>query len=139
MKGAAATALYGSRGANGAIVIVSKGGKYGKQGLGVEISQTLETTDIYKSPIKFQNIYGAGTPNNGYEGGFLADGSLQKTSISFGPRMDGSLVDQYMPNGEKTPFVPHPNNWKSLYQSGLNSTTNVAINGGGEKSSFRLS
>ncbi|WP_314951642.1 SusC/RagA family TonB-linked outer membrane protein [Tannerella forsythia] len=139
LKGAAATALYGSRGANGAIVIVSKGGKYGKQGLGVEISQTLETTDIYKSPIKFQNIYGAGTPNNGYEGGFLADGSLQKTSISFGPRMDGSLVDQYMPNGEKTPFVPHPNNWKSLYQSGLNSTTNVAINGGGEKSSFRLS
>src|SRR3712207_8372779 len=37
LKGAAATALYGSRGANGAIVIVSKGGKYGKQGLGVEV------------------------------------------------------------------------------------------------------
>ncbi|MPN16082.1 TonB-dependent receptor SusC [bioreactor metagenome] len=35
LKGAAATALYGSRGANGAIVIKSKGGKYGKQGLGV--------------------------------------------------------------------------------------------------------
>lgn len=55
LKGAAATALYGSRGANGAIVIVSKGGKYGKQGLGVELNQTLEWTDIYKSPVSLQN------------------------------------------------------------------------------------
>lgn len=139
LKGAAATALYGSRGANGAIVIVSKGGKFGKKGLGIEISQILETTDIYKSPIDFQNIYGAGGAFNGYEGDFLPDGSLQKTRFSFGPKMDGRLINQYMPNGEKTPFVPHPNNWKSLYKSALNTTTNVAINGGGEKSSFRVS
>lgn len=139
LKGAAATALYGSRGANGAIVIVSKGGKFGKKGLGVEVSQILETTDIYKSPIAFQNIYGAGAPNNGYEGGFLADGSLQKSSTSFGPKMDGSIIDQYMPDGKKTPFVSHPDNWKALYKSGFNTTTNVAVNGGGEKSSFRLS
>ncbi len=139
LKGAAATALYGSRGANGAIVIVSKGGKFGKQGLGIEVSQSAEAIDVYKSPVSFQNVYGAGTANNGYEGGFLADGSLQKTSMSFGPKMDGSMVDQYLPNGQKTPFLPHPDNWKALYQTGLNSTTNIAINGGGEKSSFRLS
>ena len=139
LKGAAATALYGSRGANGAVVIVSKGGKFGKKGLGIEASQTLETTDIYKSPIEFQNIYGAGSPNNGYEGGFLANGTLQKTANSFGPKMDGSILNQYLPNGESTPYVAHPDNWKTLYQSGLNSTTNVAINGGGEKSSFRVS
>lgn len=139
LKGAAATALYGSRGANGAIVIKSKGGRYGKKGLGVEISQILETTDIYKSPIELQNVYGAGAPNNGYEGGFLADGSLQRTAASFGPKMDGSMINQYLPHGQATPFVAHPDNWKSLYQAGLNSTTNVAINGGGEKSSFRLS
>lgn len=139
LKGAAATALYGSRGANGAIVIVSKGGKYGKQGLGVEVSQILETTDIYKSPIDLQNVYGAGTPHNGYEGGFLADGALQRTAASWGPKMDGSMINQYMPHGEKTPFSPHPDNWKSLYKTGLNSTTNVSINGGGEKSSFRFS
>ncbi|MCE5179495.1 MAG: SusC/RagA family TonB-linked outer membrane protein [Porphyromonadaceae bacterium] len=139
LKGAAATALYGSRGANGAIVIKSKGGKYGKQGLGVEISQILETTNIYKSPIELQNVYGAGAVNNGYEGGFLADGSLQQASTSFGPKMDGSMINQYLPHGQATPYIAHPDNWKSLYQSGLNSTTNVAINGGGEKSSFRLS
>lgn len=139
LKGAAATALYGSRGANGAIVIKSKGGKYGKQGLGVEISQILETTDIYKSPIALQNVYGAGAVQNGYEGGLLADGSLQRTAVSFGPKMDGSLLNQYLPHGQATPFIPQPDNWKNLYQSGLNSTTNVAINGGAENSSFRVS
>jgi len=139
LKGAAATALYGSRGANGAVVIVSKGGKYGKQGLGVEVSQSFETTDIYKSAIAFQNVYGAGDPNNGFEGDYLSDGSLQKTGDSWGPKMDGSMVNQYMPGGEKTPFVPHKDNWKELYKSGLNSTTNVAVSGGGENSSFRVS
>lgn len=139
LKGAAATALYGSRGANGAIVIVSKGGQYGKQGLGVEFSQIIETARVYKSPIELQNVYGAGSPNNGFEGGFLADGSLQKTSLSFGPKMDGSMVNQYLPDGKATPFVPQPDNWKALYDSPLNTTTNVAISGGGEKSSFRIS
>jgi len=115
LKGAAATALYGSRGANGAIVIKSKGGKYGKQGLGVEISQILETTNIYKSPIELQNVYGAGAVNNGYEGGFLADGSLQQASTSFGPKMDGSMINQYLPHGQATPYIAHPDNWKSLY------------------------
>ena len=99
----------------------------------------METNDIYGPPVKFQNVYGAGSPSNGFEGGFLADGALQQTAMSFGPKMDGSLVDQYLPHGEKTPFVPHPNNWKELYQAGLNSTTTFAINGGGEKSSFRVS
>ncbi len=139
LKGAAATALYGSRGANGAIVIVSKGGKYGKQGLGVEVNQTVEITDVYKSPVELQNIYGAGYPYNGYQGDYQPDGSLDKTTVSWGPKMDGRLINQYMPNGENTPFSPHPNNWKDFYQTGINNTTNVAISGGGEKSSFRLS
>ncbi len=139
LKGAAATALYGSRGANGAIVIVSKGGKFGKQGLGVEVNQTVEFTDVYKSPVELQNIYGAGTTYNGYQGDFLDDGSLQKTTNSWGPRMDGRMINQYMPNGEATPFVPHEDNWKEFYQTGVNSTTNVAVSGGGEKSSFRVS
>ena len=44
-----------------------------------------------------------------------------------------------MPDGQKTPFSPKPNNWKDLYKTGLNNNTNVAISGGSEKSSFRLS
>ena len=139
LKGAAATALYGSRGANGAIVIVSKGGQYGKQGLGIEVNQTTEWTDVYKAPMTLQNIYGAGYPWNGYQGDYQPDGSLDKTRYSWGPKMDGSLRNQYMPNGESTPYEAHPDNWKEFYQTGFNNTTNVAISGGGEKSSFRIS
>lgn len=139
LKGAAATALYGSRGANGAIVIVSKSGKGMKRGLGIEINETLEWTNIYKSPVDLQNVYGAGTMYNISQGGLLADGSLQRTANSWGPKMDGQMLDQYLPSGQATPYVPHPDNWKALYQNGLNNTTNIAISGGNEKSSFRLS
>lgn len=139
LKGAAATALYGSRGANGAIVIVSKGGKYSKQGLGVEVNQTVEVTDVYKSPVELQNIYGAGAPHDGYQGDFQPDGAIISAGYSWGPKMDGSLRNQWMPDGKSTPFSPHPMNWKEFYQTGINNTTNVAISGGGEKSSFRLS
>lgn len=86
-----------------------------------------------------QNIYGAGSPNNGYEGDFLPDGSLQRTAYSWGPKMDGRVIDQYMPNGEATPFVPHSDNWKALYQSPFNMSTSVAVSGGNEDSSYRLS
>ena len=139
LKGAAATALYGSRGANGAIVIVSKNGKSGKRGIGVEVNETLEWTNVYKSPVDLQNVYGAGTMYNVSQGGFLADGTLQRTANSWGPKMDGQMIDQYLPHGRQTPYVPHPDNWKELYQTGFNNTTNVAISGGTEKSAFRLS
>jgi iron complex outermembrane receptor protein len=138
LKGAAATALYGSRGANGAIVIVSKGG-VSRKGVGVEISQTFKQENIYASHIKLQNEYGAGTAWNGYDGGLLADGTLSKTTNSMGLKMEGQLLDQYYRSGEKTPYSPHPNNWKDLYQDGNYSNTNVAINGGNDKAVYRLS
>jgi iron complex outermembrane receptor protein len=138
LKGAAATALYGSRGANGAIVIVSKGG-VSRKGVGVEISQTFKQENIYASHIKLQNEYGAGTAWNGYDGGLLADGTLSKTTNSMGLKMDGQLLDQYYRSGEKTPYSAHPNNWKDLYQNGTYSNTNVAINGGNDKAVYRLS
>ena len=139
LKGAAATALYGSRGANGAIVIVSKSGKGMKSGIGVEINETLEWTDIYKAPADMQNVYGAGSPTGATQGGFNADGTLAKSQMSWGPKMDGRMINQYLPHGQQTAFVAHPDNWKSMYQNGLNTTTNIAISGGNEKSSFRLS
>ena len=138
LKGAAATALYGSRGANGAIVITSKSGK-ARQGLGVEFSQTSQIQTIYAPHIKLQNKYGAGSIGNGYLGGFLPDGNPSRTAVSFGPSMSGQIVDQYDADGEKTAFLPQPKNWKALYQNGNYHNTHVALNGGGEKAVFRLS
>ena len=58
LKGAAATALYGSRGLNGAIVITTKSGKSG-QGLGINISQSFGMDVITQTP-SFQNEFGNG-------------------------------------------------------------------------------
>ena len=138
LKGAAATALFGSRGANGAIVIKTKSGK-GHRGLGVEINQTLEFTSAYAAPADLQNVFGMGSISNGYQGGFTPEGDLLGTGNSWGPKMDGSPVTMYMPYGEKEKYVAHPDNWKDFYQTGVNSTTNIAVSGGGENSSFRLS
>jgi TonB-dependent SusC/RagA subfamily outer membrane receptor len=61
LKGAAATALYGSKAANGVIMITTKKGTAGKKGIGVTINSnfTLGTIDKKTFP-EYQNKYGAG-------------------------------------------------------------------------------
>lgn len=138
LKGAAATALYGSRGANGAVVITSKGGM-ARKGVGVDFSQNYQVQKIYAPHIKLQNEFGAGSVGNGYQGNFLTTGNPSQTTNSWGPKMNGELVDQYYTDGEKTPFSPHPDNWKALYQDGNYWNTNLAINGGNERAVYRVS
>lgn len=58
LKGAAATALYGSRGLNGAVVITTKSGSL-KQGLGIQFSQTFGIDAVTSAP-KLQNVFGNG-------------------------------------------------------------------------------
>ena len=55
LKGAAATALYGSRGLNGAVVITTKSGK-GSKGLGIDFNQTFGFDRVTGQP-KLQNEY----------------------------------------------------------------------------------
>lgn len=68
LKGAAATALYGSRGLNGAVVITTKSGK-GKKGLGINFSQSFGVTMVTSQP-DLQNVYG-----EGYLAGFVDYGN----------------------------------------------------------------
>lgn len=138
LKGAAATALYGSRGANGAVVITSKGGM-ARKGLGIDFSQNYQVQKIYAPHIRLQNQFGAGSVGNGYQGNFLPSGNPNQSVSSMGPIMNGELVDQYYTDGEKIPFSPHPNNWKALYQDGNYWNTHLAINGGNERAVFRVS
>ncbi|MBX2923084.1 MAG: SusC/RagA family TonB-linked outer membrane protein [Chitinophagaceae bacterium] len=61
LKGAAATALYGSRGANGVVLITTKKGS-NKKGLGITYNLNVQKDDVYYLP-KFQNRYGGGGAN----------------------------------------------------------------------------
>jgi len=136
LKGAAATALYGSRALNGAILITTKKG-VARKGIGVTVSQTAQFEQVYQSPIALQNGFGAGLDNAYLKDSDGSDRLEWAGGYSFGPKMDGRMVK--LPNGQTVAFSPKPNNDKDLYQTGKYFNTNVAMEGGNDKATFRLS
>lgn len=117
LKGPAAAALYGARGANGAIIITTKKGKYGKgQGLGITVTSSLEINKVSKLP-KRQNQYGQG------DGGIFRTGN---TPLSWGPRIDTTNLQTF-------------DNYANFYQTGMGYNNTISLNGGNENSIFRIS
>ena len=137
LKGAAATSVYGSRGANGAIVITTKRGKLGT-GLGISATSTYQTENIYANTIGLQDKYGMGSWLT-REGNFAPDGTQVLTSYSWGAEMDGRMVPALWDNTVQVPYSPQPDNWRTFYQNGRFINNNVAIDGGSEKATYRLS
>ncbi|MGY3053879.1 iron complex outermembrane receptor protein [Pedobacter sp. UYEF25] len=137
LKGAAATSLYGSRGLNGAIVITTKRGKSGT-GLGIEVNSTYQTSNIYKSPLTFQNTYGQGSALT-REGNFAPDGSQANTVGSWGPKYDGTQHPVIFDHSRMTAYVAQPDNWKAFYQDGNFINNNIALSGANDKFNYRLS
>jgi len=131
LKGPAAAALYGSSGANGAIMITTKKGKRGQgHGLGVNYRSSVELTTVNKLP-KMQNQYLQGnngkfaTFDPGPDGLILTGDDVLGTPNSWGPRAD-------------TAGLPVYDKYKDFFKTGVGYTNNVAIDGGGEYSTFRL-
>jgi TonB-linked outer membrane protein, SusC/RagA family len=147
LKGAAATALYGSKAMNGVVLIVTKKGQKG-QGLGVDFSQTVDFTKAYASNW-FQNIWGQGYPSGsiGYGDPFntdqfyltngVADLRQMPKSYSFGPKMDGRAAIGF--DGTMTTYSAKPHNYLDAFRTGKQLNTNVAISGASENSTYRLS
>ena len=148
LKGASATALYGSEAANGAVVITSKRAKSGK--LTVDFTAQV-TANLPAYLPKVQTVYGPGRYNTEYSdyekqtGGFYqrtmngeSYRSLYNTTMSFGPKYDGSDVLYW--DGKMRPYLPATANpWKELFRTGWNQTYNLAISQGTETSSNRFS
>lgn len=148
LKGASATALYGSEAANGAVVITSKRAKSGK--LTVDFTAQV-TANLPAYLPKVQTVYGPGRYNTEYSdyekqtGGFYqrtmngeSYRSLYNTTMSFGPKYDGSDVLYW--DGKMRPYLPTTDNpWKELFRTGWNQTYNLAISQGTETSSNRFS
>jgi iron complex outermembrane receptor protein len=140
LKGAAATALYGSRAANGVILITTKQGRR-QQGLGINFSHTQQWENVYRFP-DFQNEFGIGSVP---AWSLLDDGrenrSIPLTSLGFGPRFDGNPFTVANPDGAEYNgiWMARPDNIRALYQTGRFINTSVAVSGGNETGSFRLS
>jgi iron complex outermembrane receptor protein len=137
LKGAKASVLYGSQGANGVVLITTKSGA-GTRGLGVSISYG-HTWDIPYTLIDFQNEYGSGL--NEYSVEYADEAKTQRRTISsrynFGPKFDGSPILFF--DGSTRPYSPYKNNYLDLFKNGSTDNLSVAISGGNDKGNMRLS
>ncbi|MEJ7768489.1 MAG: SusC/RagA family TonB-linked outer membrane protein, partial [Chitinophagaceae bacterium] len=132
LKGGTAAALYGSRAANGVILITTKSGR-AQKGLGVELNSTY----TLENPIKltdWQYEYGSGSrgiaPTSKQEA--IANGRM-----SWGAKLDGSPIIQ--PDGTARPYSAQKDNIKNFYNTGKTFSNTVSINGGSELANFRFS
>jgi TonB-linked SusC/RagA family outer membrane protein len=151
LKGSTASALYGSIGRNGAIMITTKRGK-GKD-LSVEInSSTMFQPDFIRVP-EVQTTYGNG--NNGkyaYMDG--SGGGIEGAGWIWGPKLDqadsgtpsgfwettqyNSPVDPLTGERQPLPWASRgKDNVKNFFETGLISTNSVSVTKGGEKGNFR--
>ena len=160
LKGGTAAALYGSRAANGAIVITTKKGSVGKVRLEYNMSYTNEQLTFknddfqweYGSGIKGitpemmayglakQQAAGMGLPDSMIP--MLVDKiapslAANLATMSFGGKLDGSMVMQF--DGVRRPYVASgKDNFKNFYENGWSLTNNVAVSGGTDKVQFRM-
>ncbi|WP_409014658.1 SusC/RagA family TonB-linked outer membrane protein [Emticicia sp. 21SJ11W-3] len=148
LKGASASALYGFRGKNGAILITTKRGSKDKRGYSVELnSSTMIDNGFYAIP-KVQDLYGPGDHGRyafvDGKGGGLNDGDYDG---GWGPKFEGQLIPQYdSPVDPKTgirqgtPWVARgKDNLERFLQAGILSTNNIAVSATGEKYNLRFS
>lgn len=129
LKGASATALYGSRAAAGVIIITTKKGKAGK--LSVDFDTTTFFTNILRTP-KYQDKFGQGWDGTHY---------LEENG-SWGPKLDGVVRPwgHIVDNSQKIkPYSFQKDQLENFFDVGSSTQTNVAISGGSGDSTVRLS
>lgn len=154
LKGAAATALYGSRASNGVIMITTKKAKKGL-GLTVNAGLTVGTIDKTTFPT-YQNQYGAGYSDPYQKDGFYyfdANGDGTKDLVvptaedaSYGAKFNPSLMvyhwdsfDPAGPNYLKTkPWVAAQNTPVKFYETAISNNVNVQLDGATDQGTFKL-
>lgn len=133
LRGAAASALYGSRASNGVIVITTKKGR-SRNGIGVKVNSSLTTQSVYAGP-KLQNEFGAGVGST-----FPVDSNGERYIdpntffYSYGPKFDGQPVRDI--DGRTVLYNPQPKNYLQMYQVGIDRKNSVELSGGNDKSTF---
>jgi TonB-linked SusC/RagA family outer membrane protein len=157
LKGANATALFGSQATGGAIVINTKKKSGGKSSLGIEVNSSLTFEKVYVLP-GYQNLYAGGSNADlqkfTYKQGMpqewqALDGKYfhdYTDDASWGPRMSGQ---EYLPwytwyPGHSRSFktaslLPQPDNNRDFWKTGVTTNNNVSFSKSGTGSNFRVS
>jgi len=148
LKGASASALYGSDAGNGVVVITTKKGSKSR-GLGVDFNYQGSIDQVAFLP-NFQNTYGPGydratnVANGATEEGWIPDAASPsgfrpyfRAYANFGPKMEGQQVRWW--DGSIRSYSPQPNNYRDVYQDGYTSNANVAISNQTDALNYRFS
>lgn len=163
LKGAAASALYGSRAANGVVMITTKKGK-ARQGIGISLSSGVTVGTIDKETfVKYQNKYGAGYAREWFhyyddEGdGFFKDDvdgdgtvdfvvpTLEDGSYGapFDPNLNVYHWDSFVPEspnfGRAYPWMAAKNTPVDFFETSVDWNHSIALSGGNENNTFRIS
>ena len=145
LKGPGAAALYGQRGANGAIIITTKSGNARQKSIKITYTSNAAFESANRWP-DLQYEYGQGL--NGvsyYSYGATADGaSTSGTSLTWGPRFNGQSFFQYDPVTQtgstvRTPWVAYPNQAKEFFETGKTYTNSLSLAGNVKNTTYRLS
>ena len=133
LKGAGAAAAYGSRGANGVIIVTTKSG-HKRKGIGVDFSSSYSVESPMVTPV-FQNDYAQGAfgiyPS-------ITGARLDHPWIwSYGPKMVGQTENDW--TGSPTSLEPLPNPYDVFFRQGTSFTNSLSMTGGNEEASFRIS
>jgi len=131
LKGVAASALYGYRGGNGAILVTTKSGSKNK-GIGVEVNNNFTANSVIDNR-EYQYTYGQGTlgvkPTS-------AAAALANPQSSWGAKLDGSQAVNFL--GDSYAYSPAKDNFKNFFKTGLTDQASVALTGSNDKGHFRL-
>ncbi len=164
LKGAGSAALYGTRAANGVVLITTKRGG-SKKGMGLSINSAVTVEDLLTLP-DYQDVYGGGS-NGQYSfqngiGAGVNDGGIS----SYGPKLDegllikqfdspsvdvngnpvrgGDVISRTRPDGSfteitPTPWIARPNNVRDFFETGVTNQNNIALSTSGDRGSSRIS
>jgi TonB-linked SusC/RagA family outer membrane protein len=145
LKGTNASAIYGFRGLNGAIVITTKKGSKDKKGWQVDFNSSTMFENGFIAVPQAQAEYGRGT-NYTYSYGDVLYDNKQRLP-EWGPRFEGQMIKQYnspydVVTGIRTatPWTAKGiNNFENFMQTGVINTNNVSMAAATDKSDIRIS
>jgi TonB-linked SusC/RagA family outer membrane protein len=139
LKGAAASALYGSRASNGVILITTKTAKNNSK-MTVEIMTSTDFSEVARIP-HLQNDFGEGWNGKSWSSWSGSSNTASNENGSWGPafngeiRLWGAIINDAQ---QIKPYVGLKNNIKDFFELGSTFTNDVRVSGGGEKSNFSM-
>ncbi|MCD2422600.1 SusC/RagA family TonB-linked outer membrane protein [Niabella pedocola] len=136
LKDASATAIYGSRGANGVILVTSKRGRNGKAVISYS-GYAGYVKNLGKIEVMNGEEFALLKKWAAYNGNFLSNGNRKYTGID-DPKIieDGVFATQEI----ESMNMGRSTDWQDLiYKKGLNTDHQVSVSGGSEKTQYAMS